>query len=268
MLARPMVSLLLAVALMEVSPPPPPPSDGGIESMYTNTGTNGGAVDVAGSQTIPGSNGSNSGGTGYTEPVVHVEPPTRFLDSRCVTWTSYHECIYETSENTDDETTPVIPEITLTDLASFAPDPAALTAEPNNLGVAGLPTNLVTAATTHTQNGTLFGYPIAVRFTPDIYTFHHGDDTSTASNTPGTTWDTLHQAQFTPTDTSHTYTERGTYTARVDITYTAEIDLGIGWFPITGHLNTTGTPQTIRIYEAHTALVARTCTEQPTAPGC
>jgi hypothetical protein len=120
----------------------------------------------------------------------------------------------------------------------------------------------------HTQNGTLFNYPIAVRFSPAAYTFVNGDDTTTKSSTGGATWDALRQAQFTPTDTSHTYKERGTYTARVDVSYTAEIDLGSGWFPITGTLNTTGADQQIRIYEAHTALVAHTCKETPNAPGC
>ena len=74
--------------------------------------------------------------------------------------------------------------------------------------------------------------------------------------------------RFTPTDTSHTYADRGTYDASVDIAYTAEIDLGVGWFPVEGQLDITGPVQQIRIFEAHTALVARTCAEQPSAPGC
>src|SRR5690606_38257876 len=69
-------------------------------------------------------------------------------------------------------------------------------------------------------------------------------------------------------NTSHTYAERGTYTARIDVDYTAEIDLGAGWIPITGQLTTTGPGQEIRIYEAHTALVAHTCVEDPDGVGC
>ncbi|WP_298867068.1 hypothetical protein [uncultured Microbacterium sp.] len=158
--------------------------------------------------------------------------------------------------------------ITITDLASFAPAPATITGEPDNLGVAGLPTNFTTDATAHTRTGELFGYPITVRFTPASFTFHYGDDTTKATTTPGTTWNQLHLPQFTPTDTSHVYRDRGTYTASADTVYTAEIDLGTGWYPITGTLTIPGPGQDIRIYEAHTALVAHTCNEDPTAAGC
>ncbi|SJN29114.1 hypothetical protein FM104_06365 [Microbacterium esteraromaticum] len=201
--------------------------------------------------------------------VPQPPPPTKPFDNRCVSWASYLECLYEVSDDAEDEeAAEEIPEITLTDLASFAPTPGVLAGEPDNLGVAGLPTNFVTTASVHTRAGTLFGSPLEVRFTPATYTFHYGDGESTASDTGGRTWDDLHQAQFTPTDTSHTYAERGTYDARVDIAYTAEINLGPGWYPVTGQLDIPGAAQSIRIYEAHTALVAHTCTEQPTAPGC
>jgi hypothetical protein len=161
-----------------------------------------------------------------------------------------------------------IPPITITDLASFAPAPATTAGEPDNLGVAGLPTNFTTNATTHTRTGELFGYPITARFTPTTHLFHYGDTTTRTTTTPGTTWHNLHQPQFTPTATSHTYTHRGTYTTTTDSTYTAEINLGTGYFPLTGTLTIPGTPQTITIYEAHTALVTHTCNEDPTATGC
>ncbi|OIU85451.1 hypothetical protein BFN01_12565 [Microbacterium sp. AR7-10] len=166
------------------------------------------------------------------------------------------------------EESPGLPPITITDLASFSPAKGTVLGEPDNLGVAGLPTNFVTQAETHVRSGQLFGFPIDVRFTPVSYTFHYGDGESRTAPSPGASWESLGQAQFTPTDTSHTYAERGTYDATVDIAYTAEIDLGVGWFPIEGQLDIPGPTQQIRIFEAHTALVARTCTEQPSAPGC
>ncbi|MFE6733153.1 hypothetical protein [Microbacterium sp. NPDC057650] len=200
-------------------------------------------------------------------------PPRSALDICLDSWEKVKLCYKPVEQPKSDKapappSAPGFPAITITDLAGFAPKGAVLTGEPDNLGVAGLPTNMVADADVHTQNGTLFNFPIAVRFTPAGYTFVNGDDTTTKASTGGATWDALRQAQFTPTDTSHTYKERGTYTARVDVAYTAEIDLGTGWFPITGTLNTTGADQQIRIYEAHTALVARTCNEDPTAPGC
>ncbi|WP_309129057.1 PKD domain-containing protein [Microbacterium sp.] len=203
---------------------------------------------------------------------VNVEPrPDPFTQCRD-DWNLMIRCVEalnraEAEDETDDPT-PAIPPITITDLATFAPEPSTLTAEPGNLGVVGLPANFVATADTHSQNGELFGFPISVRFTPASFTFHFGDGDSLTSATGGRSWDDLDLPQFAPTDTSHTYAERGTYTARVDVSYSAEIDLGVGWFPVSGRLTTTGPDQSIRIYEAHTALVAHTCTEKPDAPGC
>ncbi|WP_227468039.1 hypothetical protein [Microbacterium sp. YJN-G] len=203
-------------------------------------------------------------------PVVNIQPRPDPFTQCDDDWNLMMRCVDALNrvDPEDDEPAPSIPPITITDLASFAPDPSSLAGEPDNLGVAGLPTNFVTAATTHTQTGELFGYPITVRFTPASFTFHYGDGQTTRTTTGGQSWEALRLPQFSPTDTSHTYTERGTYTARVDVAYTAEIDLGGGWFSITGELTTTGAGQDIRIYEAHTALVAHTCTEDPDGPGC
>jgi hypothetical protein len=187
-----------------------------------------------------------------------------------VEWTTLNECLRLAPPDTDPDNpdTPATPTFSITDLASFSPAPATLTAEPDNLGVAGLPTNFTTDATTHTRTGTLFGHHITARFTPTTHTFTYGDGHTRTTTTPGHTWHTLHLPQFTPTDTSHTYTQRGTYPAHTDPTYTAEINHGTGWIPITGTLTIPGPTQDIHIYEAHTALVAHTCTENPTAPGC
>lgn len=187
-------------------------------------------------------------------------------------WDSYIGCwrVVPSGDAPPDEgdESPGMPPITITDLASFSPARGTVLGEPGNLGVVGLPTNFVTEAATHVRSGQLFGFPIDVRFTPVSYTFHFGDGQSQTTSSPGASWESLGQAQFTPTDTGHTYADRGTYDASVDIAYTAEIDLGVGWFPVEGQLDITGPAQQIRIFEAHTALVARTCAEQPSAPGC
>ncbi|MEV7620178.1 PKD domain-containing protein [Microbacterium sp. NPDC089321] len=174
----------------------------------------------------------------------------------------------EEAEPEKGEESPGLPPIAITDLATFAPAEGRIVGEPDSLGVVGLPANFVTEASPHVRSGDLFGFPVDVRFTPVSYTFDYGDGETRTSSSPGASWASLGQAQFTPTDTSHTYSERGTYDARVDIAYAAEIDLGAGWFPVEGQLDIPGPTQQIRIFEAHTALVARTCAEQPTAPGC
>lgn len=158
--------------------------------------------------------------------------------------------------------------LTITDVAQFAPAPVATAGEPGNVGVAGMPTNFVAAASVHTKAGTLFGRPISARFTPARFSFAFGDGTSAISTTGGRSWASLGQAQFTPTPTSHSYRDRGTYSAHVTVHYTAEVDIGGGWFPVPGELAIDGPVQQIRVYEAETALVARTCVEQPGAPGC
>lgn len=165
-------------------------------------------------------------------------------------------------------TSPAGGPLTISDLAAFAPDPVAATSDPAGAGVAGLPTNFVAPATVHTRTGTLLDLPVTVRFTPTAFDFDYGDGTTTTSTTAGQTWTALHQPQFTPTATSHTYRDRGTYTTHVTVHYAAEVDLGNGWFPVDGELTIPGPTQTLRIYQATTALVQHTCIEQPTAPGC
>lgn len=161
-----------------------------------------------------------------------------------------------------------IPAVTIADLARFAPAGAPLTAEPENVGVAGLPANFLVTASVQSVTGELFGRPLTVRFTPVAYDFSFGDGGTATTTTGGRSWADLGQAQFTPTATSHVYAERGTYSAAVDVRYSAEVDFGTGWIPIDGEVTAAGAAQQIRIFSAHTALVAYTCTQRPDSPGC
>lgn len=158
--------------------------------------------------------------------------------------------------------------LTIEDVAHFGPDPVTTTAEPGNAGIAGMPTNFVATVAAHTATGTLLDRPVTVRFTPVRVVFDHGDGTTATKPDGGSTWSTLGQAPFTPTETSHTYARRGTYSTRTTVAYTAEVDIGGGWFPVAGELSVDGPSRSVRIYEATTALVARTCEERPAAPGC
>ncbi len=158
--------------------------------------------------------------------------------------------------------------LTITDVAQFAPAPVTTVGEPGNVGVAGLPMNFVASASVQTRSGTLLGRPVSVRFSPARFVFSYGDGSTATSAGGGQTWTALGQAPFTPTPTSHTYRTRGTFLTHVTAYYTAEVDIGGGWFPVAGELAIEGSAQRIRIYEADTALVARTCAEQPRATGC
>jgi hypothetical protein len=231
----------------------------------SNTGTTltvTGERDTSGTGTpsAPGDEPESSTGTWH--------PPQEPTFDECLAlWSAGLECFPTTD---DGPASTALPAITMTDLAAFAPAPVAAVGEPGNLGIAGMPTNFVAAGSAHTRTGTLFGLAITVRFTPVGYDFDYGDGDRASLATGGQTWSSLGQAQFTPTPTSHVYEERGTYLADVDVRYSAEVDLGmgIGWLPVPGELTTDGPDQQIRIFEAHTALVAFTCEQKPTAPGC
>ena len=138
----------------------------------------------------------------------------------------------------------------------------------DNIAVVGLPANFVSSAMTETIPGTVLGRALNIRFTPVSYAFDYGDGGKRTSSTPGAPWGTSGHVQFTPTDTSHVYTQPGTYTVTVTVTYAAAVDLGAGWIPINGTLIGTPASQQVRVVRAHTALVQGTCGERPGSPGC
>ena len=173
----------------------------------------------------------------------------------------------EEAEPADPEA-PDVTTATIQDVAVYAPDPPHLTGEPGGMGVVGMPTNFVVDAARHTVDGEIFDIPVTVRFTPVSYLFHYGESTTRETTTPGTDWDDLGVPQFTATPTSHSYTAVGTYDAHVDIRYAAEGDAGFGWFPIAGILDVSTDAVPIRIVDVETALVERTCAEDPGGPGC
>ena len=157
---------------------------------------------------------------------------------------------------------------TISDLARFVPATATVVGEPDNVAVVGLPANFPSSAATETLPAAIPGRPLTIRFTPVSYAFDYGDGERRTSTTPGAAWDASGQPQFTPTDTSHVFTEPGTFTVTATVTYSAEIDLGAGWVPINGTLTGPPASREIRVVKAYTALVQATCTERSPAPGC
>lgn len=157
---------------------------------------------------------------------------------------------------------------TLTDVASFAPASAPFVDEPDGVGIVGMPMNFVATAGVHEQAGTLFDLPVTVRFTPASYLFSYGDGTSRDSATGGRTWAELGRAQFSATDTSHAYAARGTYTATATVRYAAQANFGNGWIDVPGLLDIAAGATTLQIVDVKTALVDKTCLENPRGPGC
>ncbi|MBZ4486603.1 hypothetical protein LQ938_06515 [Microbacterium sp. cx-55] len=162
-----------------------------------------------------------------------------------------------------------LPDVTLADIASFRPAAPSLASEPAGIGIVGMPTNLVSAASAQSIPGTLFGYDVVVRFTPIGYRFAYGDGATRTAASGGASWTALGQAQFTPTGTSHAYPARGDYIAAVTVQYAPEVSFdGGGWREIDGIVEATTGGHPVQIVEARTALVDRTCVENPTGPGC
>lgn len=214
-----------------------------------NTGT---SVNIGASQNTPGRGGGDDRGDA-------ARPPSSGGDAAAP------ECIGLCRGNYEVE---LLREVTLNDLASFAPDAPPLTGQPAGVAIVGMPANFVVTASTHTVTGELFDLPVSVRFTPASYLFVHGDGTAREARTGGQTWEALGQAQFSATATSHAYGARGTYTAHAAVRYSAAVDFGNGWAPVPGILELSTGGYAVEVLEVRTALVERTCVEDPGGPGC
>ncbi|MDN3496046.1 hypothetical protein QL996_08920, partial [Planococcus sp. APC 4015] len=177
------------------------------------------------------------------------------------------ECLNELCRPTYSVAT--IPDVTVSDLASFRPAAPTLSNEPAGFAVAGLPTNLVATASEQRMSGELLGWDVTVRFVPAGFVFDHGDGTSSRTAAGGSSWAALGLPQFTPTATSHTYRQRGEYVVGVSLQYSASVDFGTGsWREVPGYVTASSGGHGIRVVEATTALVDRTCDENPAGPGC
>jgi hypothetical protein len=162
-----------------------------------------------------------------------------------------------------------LPDVTLADLASFRPAAPTLGGEPAGFGIVDMPTNLLATASEQRIPGTVLGWEVTVRFAPVAFVFDNGDGSTTRSATGGESWESLGQGQFTPTSTSHVYRERGTYPVSVTVEYAASVDFGNGsWRPVPGVVRAQAGGYDVRVVEARTALVDRTCAEDPRGPGC
>jgi len=233
----------------------------GMESAWThcdvsNSGTQ---VDVSAGYNRPGATRPGGGGSDAITPparpaqpdAVPAEPSCADEDLRCGL------------------VVVAPPDLTLADLVSFRPAAPTLTGEPAGFGVVGMPTNVVAAASEQRIPGTVLGWDVTVRFVPAEFVFEYGDGSSATAATGGASWERLGQAQFSPTATSHVYRDRGTFPVAVTVRYAPSVDFGSGlWRPVPGFVSATSGGYDVRVVEVRTALVDRTCQEDPTGPGC
>lgn len=220
----------------------------------SNTGS---SIDIHATDTQPGSGGtSGTGGDGGDDSIPSPTP-----SASCVPSTrNLCRGNYEVAS---------LPDVTVDDLASFVPARPSLTSEPAGVGVVGMPENFIATASEQRLSGRLFSYDVTVRFTPVGFRFSYGDGDARFSRNGGAGWAAQGQPQFTPTSTSHAYGARGTFTASVTVLYSAAVDFGTGaWRPVDGYVEAHSVGYDIRIVEARTALVDKTCLERPNGPGC
>lgn len=252
-----LATLALTVGLLFSAATPPRTDCAGGWTTTCGATTDGNQVDVHAGTSSPGKSGTTGGQTGGgTKGGSSTTPPT--AEEEC----SSPLCrpLY---------TVETLPDVTAEDLRSFVPGVPTVTGEPLGLGVVGMPTNLVAAASVQLQSGPLLGYDVTVRFTPTGYRFDHGDGTGRTSASGGATWGRLGMPDYTATPTSHAYGAPGTYRVGVRVIYSAAVDFGTGtWRPVTGSVTSAAATYDVRIVEVRTGLVQRTCAEQPSGPGC
>ena len=225
----------------------------------------GSSVDIGGSATDPGSEGGSGGDGGQADGgdggVSDATDAGAAPAPTCIpTPIEFCRGNYEVAG---------LPDVTIEDLASFVPARPSLVGEPDGIGVVGMATNVVAAGSEQQLTRRLFEYDVTVRFTPAAYRFSYGDGASQTTSTGGASWAALGQADFTATPTSHAYGARGTYAAGVTVLYSAAVDFGTGrWRPVAGFVEATTGGYDIRVVEVRTALVDKTCLENPRGPGC
>lgn len=144
--------------------------------------------------------------------------------------------------------------ITISDVAQFTPTPPEVSVDPAGVAVMNLPANFVSDATEQTLEAEILGRWVSVRFTPITFDFDTGDGTVVTASHGGVSWEVSGSPQFTPTDTSHVYRERGVVYPAVTVTYEASVDLGAGWIPL-GTVAATGPTRELQVYEAVTRLI-------------
>ncbi|MCR2800669.1 hypothetical protein QNO21_05000 [Microbacterium sp. zg-Y818] len=252
-----MLAAILLAGFLAAGPSPAGVCDSASNLIDACTRNTGSSVEIGADYTAGGGGGGGGGGNqgGAVRPEVPAPGPAPVCNTVVGCRGGYQVW------------TP--PEVTISDLAAFTPARPSFTAEPDGVAVRGMPANFVAAATEQHIAGELFDYPVVVRFVPAAFVFHYGDGSSRTSSTGGASWPTLGQAQFTPTATSHAYGERGDYAASVTVRYAASVDFGTGsWREVPGFVDATAGGYAVRVVEVHTALVDRTCLEDPRGPGC
>ena len=159
--------------------------------------------------------------------------------------------------NTDDPTTPrrnnrdVIQTQVQTAVRTLKVPALTAVTQPGDQALINIPTILYTTPVPFTRDVTLLGQTIRIQADPAAYRWHHGDNTSQTTRTPG--------APYPRKDVTHTYTKPQANTrVRVDTIYRIRYRLPDGtWQTVPDTLTITGPTTTLTIHEARPYLTNR-----------
>jgi hypothetical protein len=232
-----------------------------------DAGTDGQQVDLHGEVTAPGAGGGADPVEPPTGEVVvqppaaaPQQPPAPEPDGIIIPRRPLQP--FPAEEETDEP----LPEVSIDDLASFAPAAGPAAGEPAGWGIVGLDTNFYARSGAQILEGELLGRPAAVRFTPIAWHWDYGDGSRATTSTPGAPWGS--GTEFEPTVTSHRYGAVGTFRVRLAVEFGAEFRFAEGdWLPVGGSVTANAEPLGVRIGTADTVLVERDC-EAGSGPGC
>jgi hypothetical protein len=149
------------------------------------------------------------------------------------------------------------PPTSVSDLVAFQPLPPGIVIEPGSWSLPRVPTNIFSSAGVQSQSGTLLGWPIEVRFSPQNFRWSYGDGTSVTRSEPGSSWGSN---QFEATATSHVFRAPGTYTVTLQVDYSVSYRFDQGGFvPLAGVVSRSGPPATLQILRVNSVLVEEGC---------
>ncbi|GAA1206647.1 PKD domain-containing protein [Rhodoglobus aureus] len=236
------------------------------QGLCAKAGVADGAVELGATTEVPASGGSGSSNNSADGVSFEAGAPVEVVDTVGESWCDLQRlpCVPWTPP-ADAATGPV----TISDIATFRPQPPTAGMQPNQWMIVGLATNFYANASAHVVDGTLFGGTAQVRFTPIAYNWNYGDGTTATLGTAGTTWAKQKIAEFDPTPTSHAYDTPGNYTITLSVTYAAEYRVaGSSWQNVVGTLTIVAPPLTATAGHATTVLVDKDCIANPTGIGC
>lgn len=237
------------------------------QGLCAKAGVTDGAVELGVTTEVPASGGSGSSDNSADGVGLEADAPVDVVDSVGESWCDLQRlpCVPWTPPADAATAGP----ITISDIATFRPQPPTAGMQPNQWMIVGLATNFYANASAHVVDGTLFGGTAQVRFTPIAYNWNYGDGSTASSNSAGTTWAKYRIPEFDPTPSSHTYNEAGNYTITLSVTYAAEYRVaGSTWKNVVGTLTIIAPPLTATAGHATTVLVDKDCIANPTGIGC